>query len=366
MSLQSTPFAGTPVPSPSSPPVPLYNDSAQPLAASPGRDDLAVLRDQYLIHLRAYANRSPLTVTAYGADLRDFVQWCDELGIKKVSELERPHLHRYSAALPYTGKRGTGNLAPASVARKVHALGSFCNYLVGQGLLGANLAAGIPLPTREKTLPRHPEDDECRRLLGAATCPRDKAVTALMFMAGLRRAEVLAANSEDISRGCGQLLVHGKGRRERIVPICAPLVAIVEAHLEERGGLPGPLFTGRTGERMSVTCLTRMFSRLLREAGLQGLGLTPHQLRHAFATKLVREGADVATIAELMGHNNISTTSVYLHSNPATKRTAVDRLTWDESDVPDPAGGDEVPDLPVLEPAPLSIAELIRMPGFRL
>jgi site-specific recombinase XerD len=293
-------------------------------------EDLSNLVEQFLTHLAKYRNSSPHTVVAYRDDLRCFVEFCETLGITTISQLHRPNVHRYAAALPRSGKRG--QLAPASVARRIHALRSLLGYLMDLGLVDGNLAAGIVLPVREKRLPRYPDDRECELLLGATTRPRDRAIVALMMMAGLRRSEVLDIDVEDLSAGCTQLLVHGKGRKERSIPLCLTLRGIVEAHLEQCGALRGPLFIGATGERMTVTCLTRMFRRLLKATDLAGQGITPHKLRHAFGTSLIREGVDVATVAELMGHSNISTTSIYLHASPATKRAAVDRLPWGRDD----------------------------------
>ena len=99
-------------------------------------------------------------------------------------------------------------------------------------------------------------------------------------------------------------------------------------YLEARTAPSGPLFVGRTEQRTTVTSFTRLFQRLLKRAGLGDEGITPHKLRHAFGTSLVREGVDVSTIAELMGYSNISTTSIYLHASPSTMRAAVERLHW--------------------------------------
>ena len=112
------------------------------------------------------------------------------------------------------------------------------------------------------------------------------------------------------------------------MPLCPTLRDLVITHLNQHDHPSGPLFVGRTGERTTVTSFARLFRRLLRRAELEDEGITPHKLRHAFGTTLVREGVDVATIAELMGHSNISTTSLYLHASPTTMRAAVEKLRW--------------------------------------
>ena len=311
--------------------------------------DLQGLLDQYLTQLRHYRNCSPQTVTAYGHDLRHFVGFCRDLGLTAPADLERRHVHQCAAILPSSGKRGP--LAPASVGRKIHALRSWFNFLCDMGAVQSNLTIGLRLPKREQRMPRVPTDLECETILCAARTPREKALIGLMLMGGLRRGEVLGLNGEDLSAGLDQMLIRGKGNKERVVPLCPTLRDLLGAHLDGRGGTCDPLFVGRTGNRTTVTSFIRLFRRLLKRAGLQDEGITPHKLRHAFGTSLVRAGIDVATIAGLMGHNNISTTSIYLHASPTTKRAAVDKLQFgmgrDELHLPQPA-----PISPIHAPTP--------------
>jgi site-specific recombinase XerD len=293
------------------------------------QNGLESLLEQYLTQLRHYRNCSPQTVTAYGHDLRHFVAFCREQGLTTPDDLERRHVHQYAAVLPSSGKRGP--LAPASVGRKIHALRSWFNFLCDMGVLQSILTIGLRLPKRERRFPRVPNDQECEAILAAARTPREKAIIGLMLMGGLRRGEVIGLNVESLDADCSQVLVRGKGSKERVVPLCPALHDLLMAHLEESGAVSGPLFVGRTGRRTTVTSFTRLFRRLLKRASLQDEGITPHKLRHAFGTTLVREGVDVSTIAELMGHSNIATTSIYLHASPTTMRAAVGKLPWNVS-----------------------------------
>ena len=172
-----------------------------------------------------------------------------------------------------------------------------------------------------------PTDQECEATLAAARTPREKALIGLMLMGGLRRREVLGLNVEDHSTNHTQRLVRGKGHKERVAPLCPALRDLLD-RLEVRGMSPGPLFVGRTGRRITVTSFARLLRRLLKRAGLQGEQITPRKLRHAIGASLVREGVDISTIADLMGHSNIPTTSVYHHASPATMPAAADRLRW--------------------------------------
>lgn len=305
--------------SPSAPP-PSPTGGGAPL------DELGSLLDQYLTQLRHYRNCSPKTVVAYRDDLTHFVGFCRSQGLTSPSDLERRHVHQYAAMLPSSGKHGP--LAPASVARKIHALRSWFTFLCDMGAAQTNLTVGLRLPKREHRMPRVPTDQECGAILGAAWSPREKAIIGLMLMGGLRRGEVLGLNVEDLSADYAQILVRGKGSKERMVPLCPALRDLLIAHLEDRGVSPGPLFLGRTGQRTTVTSFSRLFRRVLKRVGLENERITAHKLRHAFGTTLVREGVDVSTIAELMGRSNISTTSIYLHASPTTMRAAVERLRW--------------------------------------
>ena len=124
------------------------------------------------------------------------------------------------------------------------------------------------------TWPRVPTDQECEAILGAAWTPREKAIIGLMLMGGLRRGEVLGLNVEDVSADYAQILVRGKGSKERMVPLCPALRGLLIAHLEGRGACPGPLFVGRTGRRMTVTSFIRLFRRVLKRVSLEDEHIT--------------------------------------------------------------------------------------------
>ena len=345
----STPQTALPVPaaldSPNSPsrPSPRVPDP-DPAISREGSDALSALLEQYLGHIEHFRAYSPQTVAAYRGDLTHFVGFCREQGLTAPGDLERRHIHQYAGMLPTAGKRGV--LSPASVTRKICALRSWFKYLCDVEALSTNPAAGIPLPKRAQRVPRVPDDRECEMLLDVARTSREKALLGLMLMAGLRRAEVLGLNVEDLDADLGRVLVRGKGSKERVVPVNPALQELLTAHLEQRAVTCGPLFVGKTGNRTTVTSFVRLFTRLLKRAGLQDEGLTPHRLRHAFATGLIRAGVDIATVAALMGHANIATTSIYLHANPVGMRAAVDCLQWGRgesgrSGTPDRAEGRE-------------------------
>jgi site-specific recombinase XerD len=132
---------------------------------------------------------------------------------------------------------------------------------------------------------------------------------------------------EDLNLENRQLLVHGKGAKERVVPLAEPAIAAIEAYLPHRKRTQSHrLFVSQFGKPLSGRAICRMLQRTLAKAGLAGRGITPHKLRHTFATHLIRSGADIRTVQELLGHADIGTTARYLHSDVRTKLAAVEKL----------------------------------------
>ena len=281
--------------------------------------DLNACLAQFLTHLQDFRGCTERTVIAYELDGKAFIRFLREEGITTVEAVEQRHAHRYSAQLAH--------LAPPSIRRRVYALRSWFGHLADLGLVGHNPVASVQLPKRPMQLPRVPTMDQCDALLRCCRTEREHLVVGLMLMAGLRKSELLGLNIGDVSAGCEQLRVEGKGRRERVVPLCGRLQAALRASLQQMGPSPA-LVTGREGGRLGSNGFYRLWRRLLRRADLQDAGFTPHSLRHAFATHLIRAGVDIATVSELLGHSNISTTSIYLHSDATSKRAAVERLPW--------------------------------------
>jgi site-specific recombinase XerD len=149
----------------------------------------------------------------------------------------------------------------------------------------------------------------------------------LLLSTGMRRSEIAQISLEDLDLENRQLLVHGKGAKERVVPLADQAVAAIEQYLPHRVQTQSHrLFVSQFGEPISGRAISRMLARTLGKAGLAGKGITPHKLRHTFATHLIRSGADIRTVQELLGHADIGTTARYLHSDVRTKLAAVEKL----------------------------------------
>jgi site-specific recombinase XerC len=253
------------------------------------------------------------------ADIADFLGWMDGAGEPTgLGTIDQDQLLRYLEA-----RQG---LSANTLRRRVHALSAWFRYLVDRGQMGRNPAQGLPLPRRTRRLAKCPTADQCQRLLGAARTPFERAIAYLLVGTGLRRSELLSLDLTSLADDLSELRVVGKGHKERPLPLPLAVQDALAAYLQVRGSHLGPLLLNRVGKRLGVTSLNRVFTRLLRRAGLPDCGFHLHSMRHAYATMLVKAGVDLGTIRDLLGHSDIAVTSVYLHSDLRSRREAVEHL----------------------------------------
>lgn len=289
------------------------------LAVKPPTNCRMPAPQDFLQHLRAVARSSEQTVIAYGGDLKHFVTWlASAVPDAGPEHLTRPVLFRYLSSL--------NGLSPNTIRRRMHALGSWFNYLIEAEVLERNPAQKLPLPRRERTTPHVPSPDQIVRLLEAAVTPVERATIWLLATTGLRRAELANLDVSDLQTDETELRVLGKGNRERLLPLAGQCQEVLREYLAARGRDPGPLLLNRAGKRLGLTSLRRTFSRLLRRAGLGNEGFTLHSMRHAYATMLVRAGVDLGVVRDLLGHSDLSVTSLYISSDLRSKRVAVELL----------------------------------------
>jgi integrase/recombinase XerC len=223
--------------------------------------------------------------------------------------------------------------AASSAARALAAWRSFSRFCVRRGILAIDPARSLPFPRRPRRLPRTlPERDLAQALdhlpESDPATPRDRALLEMTYSSGLRLAELVGLNHGDLDPSGGLVRVRGKGRRERIVPVGRTALAALRSYLE-RGGrrsaaLADPLFVGPRGARLSGRTVQRVVRRRLGQiAG--GMGVTPHALRHSFASHLLDHGADLRAIQELLGHRSLASTQIYTHVSRSRLRRAYDQ-----------------------------------------
>ena len=280
---------------------------------------------QYLRHERGQAEHTQKT---YAGLLGKFVVWAAKNGLTEWSLVELKHLtdfllHERERPLATEPENPQRRLSSESVYLEIAALRAFYRYAVSEKLLPINLAENLSLPRRWKRLPKSLNDADIEQLLKPSTqntpaelC--DQAILELAYASGLRLAELRGVRLEQLHLDAGFINVIGKGNKERIVPVGQKAVAALQNYLTV--GRPA-LVTPRTPANVFLTsrgtpfASTTMWSRIKRRVRRCGIErrVTPHMLRHSFATHLLEHGADLRVIQELLGHASISTTEVYTH-----------------------------------------------------
>ena len=265
------------------------------------------------------------TRRAYGVDLGQFAEWAAGSGLAPVDVRHRD-VRRYGAALSGAGA------APSTVARKLAAIRGLYDFLVRDEKAAQNPADLVSSPKREQKLPRVLSVEQVRELLERipARTPlelRDRAMLELAYSCGLRCEEIVNLDLGALDFETEQVRVLGKGGRERILPVGEPAQRALRRYMEKgRHALAAEpreqaLFLSKSGRRLSSSDVTRRLGLWVREAALAG-GVSPHSLRHSFATHLLEGGADLRTIQELLGHSSISTTQIYTRIDAARLRDA--------------------------------------------
>ena len=290
----------------------------------------------FLDELRVERAASVHTLEAYARDLTRLFAFLGERGRPAPEAATPADLGAFQAALTHAGE------APRTVARRSGAVRSFYKFLVREELIRKNPAADLPHPTRERLLPKALKENDARKLMEArpttppatgdadsegapvpsrgpaseATELRDRAAVELLYGAGLRASELCGARLRDVDLARGQIRVLGKGGKERVARLGEPAAAAVRAWLDRgrpvyRKPASGDrLFLSAGGGPLSRQALGSLVGKRARAAGV-GAKTTPHVLRHSFATHLVRGGADLRAVQEMLGHASIDTTQIY-------------------------------------------------------
>jgi integrase/recombinase XerC len=313
-------------------------------------------------HMAVEKNLSDQTRKGYMSDLRQYREFIEKEGASRAGidrvpaggpsgeEIAGIPLKdasgEWAAAIPMEGQRGERidgipvdqmlirsflaslyrvKLSKVTISRKMAALRSFYRYLLREGKVRFNPAELLQTPRCEKYIPVVLSVDEILSLLGVnfpetAQGLRDRAMLELFYSAGIRLSELTGLNIADCDFSGGLIKVRGKGRKERIVPVGTPAFEAVGAYLKRRGELAGkspqtgmgePLFLSSRGTRMNPRGVARVVERVVRASGI-GRKISPHALRHTFATHLLDAGADLRSIQEMLGHRSLSTTQKYM------------------------------------------------------
>jgi integrase/recombinase XerC len=306
---------------------------------------------QFIHYLSVEKNASPHTSRCYRRDLEGFEDFLKSSGMYltptgdvEIEKVDRIAIRKYLSFLHRKNKK-------SSIARKISTLRSFFKYLVREQMIPSNPAKSVSTPKVEKTLPITLSVDEAFRLMESPKSIseksssegsrekglRDRAILELLYSSGLRVSELVGLNSNQLDLDLGIVRVMGKGRKERIVPVGVKAIEVLKAYLEERGMLKGlrpggrashramrlsepvagpegdePIFINSLGERLTARSVGRLVKKYSRHSGIFRK-VSPHSLRHTFATHLLDAGADIREIQEMLGHSSLSTTQRYTH-----------------------------------------------------
>jgi integrase/recombinase XerC len=358
------------VPSPDAPPVQIHASNSVAQAAdssSSGRG--AALPDkpfsplvrQFLDYLRLEKHFSDYTIKSYGADLIQFGQYLNaEIGRGANSDRPMPSPNeslddrqikcdavQIRDFLAYLYGQ---NYTKSTTARKLATLRSFYKFVIRRGMVSANPLSTIRTPKQEKRLPKCLDLEQVQKLLdapgdGDLLSARDKAMLEVLYSSGIRVSELVELGMGDIDLQEGILRVRGKGRKDRLTPIGSQAIKAVQRYLEMRSvdsKCQGPaaqyVFLNKHGHTLSTRSVRRKLDKYLVSAGLDP-GISPHTLRHSFATHLLNNGADLRSVQELLGHQSLSTTQVYTHLTTSRMKEVYDSAhpRADQPTIPHPA-----------------------------
>jgi integrase/recombinase XerC len=300
----------------------------------------------FLRYLELNRNASAHTVRAYDSDLSQFIAHAAAGAGVKVRDLRPRQLDRL-ALRGFLGDLHRQGLARATAARKLAAARTFLRYLRREGEIDDDPGALVATPKRDIRMPAHLSEDEMSALIDApvgdtALVRRDRAILELFYASGVRLSELAGLDVDDVNLSAKMVRVLGKGGKERIVPFNASAAKAVRAYLQARdalvrGSVPSrsrpsspsrqsvpssrsrpcePLFVNYRGGRLTTRSVDRLVRRYVAASSAR-LGISPHALRHSFATHLLQRGADLRVIQELLGHARLSTTQRYTHVNAA-------------------------------------------------
>lgn len=282
------------------------SDAAAP--AGPLRLQVA----RFLTHLRGARGASEHTLRAYRKDLDAFVSRNEAL---EPAGIERVHIRAFIADI-----QKDGSVARATVLRRISALRSFVKFLRANGTLKGNPLLGVPLPKRQRPLPKFLTEAEMDAILHpesagtAAWNRRDKALVELLYSSGLRRAELAGLNVGDVDFLEGTARVFGKGSKERIVPVGRHALTALREYLRDRGMPPSgePLFLNLHKGRITVDGIAFVLNRWIKRTSVMKR-VSPHVLRHSFATHMLNHGCDIRAVQDMLGHASLQTTQIYTH-----------------------------------------------------
>lgn len=276
--------------------------------------------EAFLEYMRVERRMTANTKQAYASDLTQYVSTLTQLSVTSWEDVTRTHIVKHLEELSRAGR------ATSSLRRALSSIRTFHHYLKMKGVTSTDPAVYLDAPKSERHLPDTWSQEEVETLLESVPVSdplalRDRAMLELLYGTGMRVSELLDLNVEDLQFDLGYLQCTGKGESSRIIPVSGVAQTFVERYLSQaRNGIGGretnALFLNGRGGRLSRQGFWKMIKKRAKEAGIEK-DITPHVLRHSFATHLLENGADLRAIQQMLGHADLSTTQIYTHVNKA-------------------------------------------------
>ncbi|PIU41775.1 MAG: tyrosine recombinase XerC [Candidatus Omnitrophica bacterium CG07_land_8_20_14_0_80_42_15] len=287
--------------------------------------------DKFITYLKVEKEASKHTIINYSIDLQDFNKFVspetsdkskgpDDFDVAKVDYLL---LRKYLAHIKEKG------FAKRTVARKLATLRSFFKFLYREGYIKVNPITSLSTPKLDKKLPVFLDERDAVRLIEApkgndVQSFRDRAVLETLYSTGMRVSELVGLNLENIDFISGVAKVFGKGKKERLAPIGDKAIKAIRDYLDKRKSTSRAVFLNKMGGRISDRGIRRIVEKYITAISMRE-GVSPHTLRHSFATHLLNHGADLRSVQELLGHSNLSTTQIYTHITTERLRAVYDK-----------------------------------------
>lgn len=280
--------------------------------------------DKFLNYLKVEKDASVHTLINYSVDLKELSQFITDKELKNVDVLD---IRKFLVSLRQKGFK------KVTIARKMACLRSFFKFLCREGHLKLNPMVGLVGPKPEKKLPIFLSEDDMTKLLETPDIKdpaglRDKAILETLYSTGVRVSELVGLNVEHIDFIAGVIRVYGKGKKERLAPIGDKALRIIKSYIQKRDKTGNRttkvLFLNKDGRRLTDRSVRNIIDKYIKIASVR-TDISPHSLRHSFATHLLNRGADLRSVQELLGHSNLSTTTIYTHLSTEKLKSVYDK-----------------------------------------
>ena len=280
---------------------------------------------KFMTYLEVEKNASSHTITNYRIDLKEF---SGSIKDKPLEDITHVDIRLFLARMKEK------NFSKRTVARKMACLRSFFRFLCREGYIKSSPASGLKTPKLDRKLPLFLDVNEVTRLIESPDVSdvyglRDRAILETFYSSGIRVSELVGLNKENIDFIGGVLKVYGKGKKERLAPIGDRALRAIRNYLEKLGAADikekKAVFINKSGRRMSDRAVRRVVEKYIHKTSLRE-GISPHSLRHSFATHLLDRGADLRSVQELLGHANLSTTQIYTHITTERLKEVYDKV----------------------------------------